>query len=59
MKDATLKQARKVLEVVRQKEISREQFQKLLDSELLSELLDANVDLVDYNAFRQAIGLAI
>ena len=57
MKEATLNQAGKVLEVIGQKGIPREQLQKLLGSGLLSDLLDANVDSVDRDTFRQAIGL--
>lgn len=57
MKEATLKQAGKVLELIGQKETSCEQFQKLFGSGLFSDLLDANVDSVDRDAFRQAIGL--
>jgi len=56
MKEATLKQAGKVLDLIRHKETSCEQLQKLLGSGLLSDLLDANIDTVDRNAFRQIIG---
>ncbi|MBU2109432.1 hypothetical protein KKB71_00515 [Patescibacteria group bacterium] len=57
MKEATLKQARKVLDLIGQKDTPCEQLQKLLGSGLLSDLLDANVDSVDRNTFRQTIGL--
>ncbi|MBU1160084.1 hypothetical protein KKD04_02805 [Patescibacteria group bacterium] len=57
MKQATLKQAAKVLDLIGQKETPCEQLQKLIGSGLLSDLLDANVDSIDRNAFRQIIGL--
>ncbi|MEK7553547.1 MAG: hypothetical protein AAB504_02605 [Patescibacteria group bacterium] len=55
MKEATLKQAGKVLEVIG--ETPCEQLQKILSSGLLSDLLSANVDLVDRDVVRQALGL--
>lgn len=58
MKEATLKQAGKVLEVIGQKEIPCEQLQRLLGSGLLSDLLEANLEnSIDRNAFRTLIGL--
>jgi len=57
MENATLGQGIKVLELVRDKEISSEQFQKVMSSGLLADLLDANVDDVDRDSFRRNIGL--
>lgn len=57
MKEATLKQAGKVLDLIAQKEISCEQLQKLLESGLFADLLVANIDLMDRNTFRHALGL--
>ena len=57
MKEATLKQAGKVLELIGQKETPCEQLQKLLGSGLFSDLLDANVDSVNRDIFRESIGL--
>lgn len=57
MKDATLKQAGKILEIIGQKETSCEQLQEILTSGLLADLLDANVDGIDRNAFRKFVGL--
>lgn len=56
MKDATLKQAVKILTLVEQKEVSSEQLQKLLGSGLLTDLLDCpNPELVDREAFQLVI----
>ena len=57
MKNATFGQAVKILSMVEQKEVPRDQLQKLLGSGLLSDLLDADVDAIDRSVFRQAIGL--
>ncbi len=57
MKEATLRQGSKVLDLILQKEVPSEQLQKLLGSGLLYDLLDADVDKVDREAFRQVIGL--
>jgi len=57
MKEATLGQGVKVLSLIEQKEIPREQLQKLIASGFLSDLLDANVDGIDRDVFRQSIGL--
>ncbi len=56
-KDATLGQGIKMLTLIEQKETPCEQMQKLLASGLIADLLDANVDGVDRNAFRQLVGL--
>ncbi len=56
-KDATLGQGIKMLTLIEQKETPCEQLQKLLASGLLADLLDANVDEINRNAFRQFIGL--
>ena len=58
-KDATLGQGIKMLTLIEQKETPCEQLQKILASWLLSDLLDANVDGVDRNAFQQVIGLKL
>lgn len=55
MKEATLKQAGKVLEVIG--ETPCEQLQKLLGSGLFSDLLAANVESVNRDDFRKVIGL--
>ena len=58
MKEATLKQAGKVLEVIG--DTPCDQLQKLLGSGLFSDLLlldVANIDSVDRNVFRRVIGL--
>lgn len=55
MKDATLKQANKILDLV--KNVPREQVQKVIASGLLSDLLNANVDAIDRDVFRQLVGL--
>ncbi len=56
-KDATLRQGIKMLTLIEQKEMPCERLQKLLASGLIADLLDANVDAVNRNAFRQLIGL--
>ncbi len=56
-KDATLGQGIKMLTLIEQKETPCEQLQKLLASGLLADLLDADVDEINRNAFRQLIGL--
>lgn len=57
MKTATLKQASKILSLVEQKETPCDQLQKLLSSGLFSDLLEADVDGVDRDAFRRLVGL--
>lgn len=57
MKEATLKQARKVLDLIADKEVPEDQLQKLLESGLLADLLDANTEAVNREDFRRAIGL--
>lgn len=57
MKEATLKQARKVLSLIADKEVPEEQLQKLLEAGLLADLLDANTEAVSREDFRRAIGL--
>jgi len=57
MKLATLKQAKKVLELVEETEIPLEQLQKLLASGLLSDLLKANLDEMNRHEFRRVCGL--
>jgi len=55
--DATFGQAVKILNLVEQKEMPCDQLQKLLGSGLLSDLLEANIDVIDRNAFRRLVGL--
>lgn len=57
MKNATLGQGIKILSLVEQKEVPREQLQELLASGLLADLLDADVDAIDRDAFRKIVGL--
>ncbi len=57
MKLATLPQGLKILEMVLEKRISPERLQNLLESGLLSDLLDGNVDGVDRDAFRHLLDL--
>ncbi|MEK7573908.1 MAG: hypothetical protein AAB514_00020, partial [Patescibacteria group bacterium] len=55
MKDATLKQAGKILDLA--KDVPCEQVQKVIASGLLSDLLNANIDMIDRVAFRRFVGL--
>jgi len=55
---ATLGQGAKVLELILQKGTPAEQMQDLLQSGLLADLLDANVDSVNREDFRTLLGLA-
>ena len=55
MKQATLKQAGKVLKLM--EETSLEQLQEFLGSGLLSDLLRANIDQIDRQEFRKLCGL--
>lgn len=57
MDKATLKQANQVLNLISQKDPPSDQLQALFASGLLSDLLDANVDSVDRDKFRELIGL--
>jgi hypothetical protein len=57
MTDATWEQAKHFLTFVSQKGTRGSQLQKLVVSGLLSDLLDANVDEVDRDAFRKLLGL--
>jgi len=56
MKDATLKQAIKVLEMLRAKERSSEQLQKFLASGLLSDLLDVDIGQINRDVFCELLG---
>jgi len=56
MKTATLKQAKKLLELA--EETPAEQLQKLLASGMFSDLLTANIDKVDREEFRMVCGLS-
>jgi len=55
MKDATLRQAAKILSIFN--ETSVEQVQTIIESGLLADLRDGNIDGVNRDAFRQLIGL--
>lgn len=57
MTDATFEQAKHLLTLVSQKGTPREQLQKLNTSGLLADLLDANIDEVDRDDFRELLGL--
>jgi len=57
MKTATLKQSTEVLKLILEKEISDEQLQWMLESGALSDLLDANPDGYDRDAYRKFLGL--
>lgn len=57
MKDATLAQGNQVLNLILQKETPASQLQALIESGLLSDVLDANVEAVDRKKFRAVIGL--
>ncbi len=57
MKDATLAQGNQVLNLILQKQTPAEQLQTLIQSGLLSDLLDANVEEVNRDKFREVIGL--
>ena len=57
MKDATLAQGNQVLNLILQKGVPASQLQALIESGLLSDLLDANVENVDRKKFREVIGL--
>lgn len=53
----TLAQGNQVLNLILQHHIPNHQMQKLLASGLLADLLDANVDIVDRDNFRDLLGL--
>lgn len=57
MKKPTLAQANQVLNLIAQKQMPAEQLQNLLESGLLSDLLDGNVGEVDREKFRRVLGL--
>lgn len=54
---ATLGQGAKVIELILQKETPAKQMQELLETGLLADLLDANVDTVNREDFRKLLGL--
>ena len=56
MKNANLAQGNQVLNLILQKQTSVKQLQALIESGLLSDLLDANVEEVDRDKFREVIG---
>jgi hypothetical protein len=55
--DSSWKQAAQFLTLVDQKEVPKEQVQKIYASGLLSDLLEANVGQVDRSEFRRLLGL--
>ena len=57
MKDATLKQGNQVLTLILQKDLPSEKLQALIESGLLSDLLDANIGTVDREKFQEVLGL--
>ena len=57
MDKATLKQANQILNLISQKDSSSQQLQALYASGLFSDLLDANVDQVSREKFREMLGL--
>jgi len=57
MKDATLAQGNQVLTLILQKKIDLDQLQAVISSGLFSDLLEANVEAVDRERFREVIGL--
>lgn len=57
MKTATLAQGNQVMNLILQKQVPAQQLQQLLESGLISDLLDANVARVDRAEFRELIGL--
>lgn len=57
MKNATLAQGNQVINLILQKEMPASQLQALIESGLLSDILDANVEHVDREKFREVIGL--
>ena len=58
MKNVTLKQWNQVLNLILHKDVPLEQLQDLLESGLLSDLLDANIQQVDRSKFREVLGLS-
>lgn len=57
MTDATFRQAKQILTIIEQTEAPRDQVQAVIDSGLLTDLLCADVAVIDRNAYREAIGL--
>lgn len=57
MESATLGHGVKILQLIAQKETPGNQVQSVLESGLLSDLLDANLGSVDRDAVRQVLGL--
>ena len=56
MKTATLAQGNQVLNLILQKKMPAEHLQKILESGLLSDLLDGNIDEVNRAEFRRVLG---
>lgn len=57
MKTATLGHGVKILQMIDQKGTPGDQVQELIGSGLLSDLLDANISVVERNEFRKILGL--
>lgn len=57
MKKATLGNGVKILQLISQKETPGDQVQRVVESGLLSDILDANLASVDRDMVRQALGL--
>lgn len=54
---ATLGQGAQILRLIESKKVPTEQLQKLLESGLLSDLFEANLEAIDRTAFRKLCGL--
>ena len=54
---ATPGQCAQVLHLLSQRQVPREQMTRLFDSGILSDVLDANLDMVDRDDLRRALGL--
>ncbi len=59
MKMATLRQGNQVVNLILQKEVPAEQLQRLMESGLLADLLDANVEMTDRAKFLCVIGMPL
>ena len=57
MKDATLAQGNQVVNLILQKRVPAEKLQAIIESGLLSVLLDANIGKINRDEFRQICGL--
>ena len=57
MKDTTLAQGNGILNLILQKAVPAEQLQSLIESGILSDILDANVAEIDRKKLRKFLGL--